>query len=426
MRAPARLRPVAAAAPQSFICRGCRLRSRRPFSSTASVAASPPPPPASGLAHLSSRRLISISGPDAAKYLQGVITAGIAGPGGEPRQAGFYAAFLGAQGRVLHDVFVYPDTLGVGGADAKLGESFLVEVDADQATTLQKHIRRYKLRAKFAARLLDQDEFSVWQAWDDSRPSIPVADGRASVEEAQAAAPKPGNVILLRDPRLPALGYRVLAAGGSSAVPPLAAAELDQAPESAYTIRRYLHGVPEGQGELLREQALPLESNMDVAGGIDFHKGCYVGQELTIRTKHRGVVRKRVLPCVLYGPEQGMPTELTYQPGIEVAGSEAGLLGAENLPGELSIGRVGKKGRSAGKWLKGVGNVGLALCRLEIMTDVVLPGETAASTYTPEDEFVIQEKLEGDEVGQAFKIKAFVPLWLRQGLNETPRPGTPM
>lgn len=420
MRPPASFRPVGATFTPtgSFVCRSCRL-GRRPVSSATTappgpaIAASPPPPHSSGIARLSSRRLISVSGPDAAKYLQGVITASITDPAGEARRSGFYAAFLSAPGRVLHDVFVYPDTLGVassgGSGDAKLGESFLIEVDADEAERLQKHIRRYKLRAKFAVRLLEQGEWSVWQAWDDGDPSI---GGLASMADAEQQ-----HGVILRDPRLPALGYRLLAARDG----PPPQVDLAQAPESAYQIRRYLHGVPEGQDEVLREQALPLEANMDAAGAIDFRKGCYVGQELTIRTKHRGVVRKRVLPCVLYAPEQAMPAELAYHPGIELA-SEPRPAGAENLPSGLSIGRVGKKGRSAGKWLKGVGNVGLALCRLEIMTDVVLPGETASATYNPEDEFVIQERLDADQVGQAFKIKAFVPLWLRQGLNQTPHP----
>ena len=67
--------------------------------------------------------------------------------------------------------------------------------------------------------------------------------------------------------------------------------------------------------------------------------------------------------------------------------------------------------------LKGVGNVGLALCRLEIMTDIVLPGETAAPAYNPEDEFTLQHKLGDDSEDLSVKIKAFVPDWLRQGLD---------
>ncbi|CRK46872.1 hypothetical protein BN1723_020167, partial [Verticillium longisporum] len=110
------------------------------------------------------------------------------------------------------------------------------------------------------------------------------------------------------DRRAPGMGYRLVRKG--DAAPAL---DLEQVDEQAYTLRRYLRGVAEGQGEMLREHALPQESNLDYMGGIEYHKGCYVGQELTIRTKHRGVVRKRILPCVLYNEGDAMPTELAYR-----------------------------------------------------------------------------------------------------------------
>lgn len=404
MRLPSRLRPPPAALTSSpgpfFICRNC-LGSNRPFSSTTS-------PPQSAYTHLSSRRLISVSGPDAAKYLQGVITASITKPDGSARTAGFYSAFLNAQGRVLHDVFVYPDVLG----DSNPAESFLVEVDAAEAERLVRHIKRYKLRAKFAVRLLDGEEGRVWHAWDDRGTELDTITVEGQVRDGS---------IVLRDPRSPTLGYRIVSTSSSAAAPKLGV-ELDEAEEEKYQIRRYLHGIPEGQSEILYETALPLESNMDVMGGIDFHKGCYVGQELTIRTKHRGVVRKRILPCVLYGDGDGkvnaQDRELVYQSGIE-AMEDNTFRSAEDIPVGTSIGRAGKKGRSAGKWLRGVGNVGLALCRLEIMTDVVLPGEANSSVFNPADEFVLAEKLEDRQegVGRQAKVKAFVPLWLRQGLE---------
>jgi hypothetical protein len=87
------------------------------------------------------------------------------------------------------------------------------------------------------------------------------------------------------------------------------------------------------------------------------------------------------------------------------------------VPAEASIGRVGKKGRSAGKWLRGVGNVGLALCRLEIMTDVVLTGETGGGGFDAGDEFAVGLAGGGEDgEGQKVKIKAFVPDWLRERL----------
>lgn len=344
--------------------------------------------------------MISVSGPDAPKFLQGIITSSILSADGRPRDTGFYTAFLNATGRVLYDVFIYPDSL-VNGGKAGPGESFLIEVDASEAQRLAAHIKRYKLRAKFNVRLLEKDELTVWQAWDEG--------GGSGLEAASQASD--GSGIQMKDTRAPGLGYRLIRAG--SEAPQL---DLDSVSEEAYQIRRYLNGVPEGQEEIPREHSLPLDSNVDLMGGIDFRKGCYVGQELTIRTKHRGVVRKRILPCILYAPDKAMPDSLAYHPSIETS-SGLGDLDAAMIPSDTSIGRFEKRGRSAGKWLKGVGNIGLALCRLEIMTDVVLPGETAAAAYNPEDEFIMQHKLGEDREDLSVKIKAFVPDWLRQGLD---------
>ncbi|KAF5521106.1 putative transferase CAF17 [Colletotrichum aenigma] len=389
----------------SFVCRSCRQhqqqqRQRRPYSSN--ISPPPPAPPAAGFTALPSRRLISVAGPDAAKFLQGVITANIASKEARARETGFYAAFLNATGRVLHDVFIYPDTAGLGGGAAageqQAGTRFLIEADANEAERLAKHIKRYKLRAKFNVRLLAVDEATVWHAWDDS--GKPVSTDAATLST------------LTRDPRTPVLGYRLVR--GRDAPPQL---DLEATTEDSYTIRRYLQGVAEGQDEIIREHALPQETNMDYMNGIDYHKGCYVGQELTIRTKHRGVVRKRVLPCMIYDVDRAAPQTLQYRPDEDANHGPEGLP-AETIPRETSIGRSGKKGRSAGKWLKGIGNVGLGLCRLEIMTDVVLPGETAASTFDPANEFMLQWGEE--DKSNAVKIKAFVPEWLRNGLNEAP------
>ena len=113
------------------------------------------------------------------------------------------------------------------------------------------------------------------------------------------------------------------------------------------------------------------------------------------------------------------PTEPTIFSEIHEDGVD-GVVG-QMIPEGTSIGRSGKKGRSAGKWLRGVGNVGLALVRLEVMTDVRLPGETAAAAYEPDNEFVMAPKSgeEGDaaEGAPPVKIKAFVPEWLRRGLE---------
>lgn len=376
-----------------------RKQQRRPFSGTVSTQTDL----RAGLTKLTSRRLISVSGPDASKFLQGVITNNINAP---HNANGFYTGFLTAQGRVVHDVIIYPDDLGPEPGK----QSFLIEVDADEAATLHKHIKRYKLRSKFNLKLLDPEERALYHSWND----VDQAGPRTKlIDEVQ----KDGNARAVPDPRVPAFGSRLVVSQTSSSSP---LTDGDLTPESSYHLRRFLLGIPEGQSEIISGTALPLESNMDVMNGIDFRKGCYVGQELTIRTKHRGVVRKRILPCILYsegaapeipadGPGQLGALEKLLKPEVEQG------VKAEMIPQGASIDKVDKKSRSApGKWLRGIGNVGLALCRLEVMTDTVLPGETPG-TYSPQQEFVVS--LGGEEGGEVeakkVKVKAFVPFWLR-------------
>ncbi|KFY25381.1 hypothetical protein V493_04679 [Pseudogymnoascus sp. VKM F-4281 (FW-2241)] len=383
-----------------YICTSCLQSRRARFSTSPRHNANPPPPPQSSYALLPSRRLISLSGPDAPHFLQGVITANIApSTQSTPRTSGFYAAFLNAPGRVLYDVFIYPDSNNLlkGKHDGSGGENWIVEVDARGAETLYKHLKRFRLRSKFDIRLLPEDEMQAWSLWKEDK-SKEVGKGWTphTIPTSSEAVPAPADHIECIDNRAPGMGKRLLLPGGSK--PPAKDTEgLVEADEMSYTIRRYLKGVAEGQDEILRESALPQESNIDYMSGIDYRKGCYVGQELTIRTHHTGVVRKRILPVQLYGAKEEEPKALEYKPEVEIEGP----------PAETQIGRFEKRGRSAGKWLKGVGNVGLALCRLEIMTNA-MQGEGAG--YKEGDEFKFEWKAE-DGAENLVKVKAFVPAW---------------
>lgn len=308
-------------------------------------------------------------------FLHGVITANISPSA--PRTTGFYAAFLNGQGRLLNDVFIYPENTAEK-------QGWLIEVDAKDAARLAKHIKRYKLRAKFDMKLLDEGERNVWSVWREGDASDGVATEGDSIE----------GVLGLDDTRAPGMGRRLILPGGQKPQ-----VDLEETTEESYTVRRYLKGVAEGQDELIKESALPQESNIDYMGGIDYRKGCYVGQELTIRTHHTGVVRKRILPVMLYGKDEPMPTTLEYSPERDLAAT---------VPKETNIGRFEKRGRGAGKWLAGVGNIGLGLCRLEIMTDTVIQGEGGG--YQEGDEFKLEWEVEGGDA-EMLKVKAFVPSW---------------
>ncbi|KAG9230067.1 putative aminomethyl transferase [Amylocarpus encephaloides] len=361
-----------------YICHNCRTShtpaSRQNFSFTStSKLRHPPPSPVAAYTRLNTRRLVAITGPDCVDFLHGVVTQNLHPK--EPRTTGFYTAFLNPQGRLLNDVFIYPYK-GNGGTGMEGQEGYLIEVDAKQVEIFAKLINRYKLRAKLKARIIEPSEAAIWSVW-----------GADSLEDTP-------SITACADTRAPGMGARLILPGGKT--PDV---DLEETGEESYRIRRYLRGVPEGQDELGRESALPQESNVDYMGGIDYRKGCYVGQELTIRTHHTGVVRKRILPIMLYGVDEQMPESLEYEPNKE--------LGVEGRPpAGTGIGRFEKRGRSAGKFVAGVGNIGLGLCRLEVMTDIRLGPESVG--YKVDDEFTLEWTVEGDK-SEMVKVKAFVP-----------------
>ncbi|EFE37277.1 hypothetical protein TRV_08088 [Trichophyton verrucosum HKI 0517] len=388
----------------SPICGRCLLRTRRQllrnriYSQIRHNHTNPPAPPPSGYSHLNNRSLISISGIDSTSFLQGLITRNLSVPKNSPPVTSpFYAAFLNSQGRILNDVFIYPFET----ASSPAGEmEYLIELDKETSEGLLKHFRRHKLRSKLKFRALDDGERSVWSIWDDGNTS--------AWHESEAF--KENNAIVCPDGRAPGMGYRVIASGGKLPSRITEAFPGDETSIEAYTLRRMLRGVGEGQIEMPRESALPMDSNIDIMNGIDFRKGCYVGQELTIRTHHRGVVRKRILPVQLYESTKTLPTSdmPIYDPDTSITPPPSGA--------EANISKVGaSKGRSAGKFLNGIGNVGLAVCRLEIMTDIALTGES--TQYDANQEFKItwdSTEVGGANIADQPKVKAFVPPWIKE------------
>lgn len=337
-----------------------------------------------------------------------------------PRRTGSYSAFLNSQGRVLHDVFIYPITKGpLSSSSSNTDEeaAWLIEVDKSEVVNLIKHLKKHKLRSKLTLRALEDGEHSVWAAWnqqsDESRWSAYNLDSdllSSHLSTNDGSAPVVGCV----DTRAPGFGTRFVTPGSDDLQTHLVDEAKIQGSEVAleeYTLRRILYGVAEGQQEIIREGSLPMEYNMDVARAIDFRKGCYVGQELTIRTHHTGVVRKRILPVQLYATDADVAAVSSstpvYDPETNLALPPLGS----------NISRVGtRKGRSAGKFITGIGNVGLALCRLEMMTDISLTGE--GSQYNPLQEFQVawdaSEMAATSQETADVKIKALVPSWLRE------------
>ncbi|EON70022.1 hypothetical protein W97_09288 [Coniosporium apollinis CBS 100218] len=419
---------------------------RQPFSSSTTLqnSSNPPPPPPSGVSALPHRRLISLSGRDAAKFLQGLTTNNVS----PFATTGWYTAFLNAQGRVLYDCFVYPASSvrgyrewlsGEGGGKGGDGLDWgcFIEVDGSVLEEVTKHLKRHKLRSKVNIKAVGEGEWGVWAAWDDTAPSasshsdLGTEEGRRHIDRSSSSDSAGStnltntstSLIHIPDSRAPKFGHRIVSTttSSTSSSPPLPPPlqHLPQTTPPSYHLRRLLHGIPEGPSEIPPTSALPLEHNMDLMSGIDFRKGCYVGQELTIRTKHTGVVRKRVLPVQLYRTDSAEPERLRYD--ADWAGptptppKDADIKNFDALGG-------GRKGRAAGKFITSVGNVGLAMCRLEMMTDIRLTAESAgAGAHVPGTEFgikwVVDEPLEGREGAgreEVVKVKAFVPDWHRE------------
>ena len=224
--------------------------------------------PNPSFALLPHRSVIAVGGPDRAEFLQGLISndTGKVGPG----QA-IWAALLTPQGRFLNDMFVVEDGSG----------TFLLETERERAAALARKLKMYTLRSKVTV----EDRSAAMEVavvfGPDAEKVLPVAGATAFI-----------------DPRLPELGVRVLAPTGQ-ATALLGPAE---APLADYEAMRLRLGVPDGSRDLPVEKALLLESGFDELHGVDWNKGCYMGQELTARTKYRGLIKRRLFPVRIEGP----------------------------------------------------------------------------------------------------------------------------
>ena len=235
------------------------------------------------IARLDSRALIRVSGPDARPFLHNLLTQDVETlAGGELR----FGALLSPPGRLLFDLFLLGEADGV-----------LLDVAADRRDALLQRLTMYKLRARVT---LEADDGHVFVCWPG------VAEG------------------FITDPRLPALGGRRY--GGDVAA---------DAKEADWQAHRLALGVPDPASDALSDKTYPIEANFDLLNGVDFQKGCFVGQETTSRMKRRGSIRNRMLPLAFDGPPPPF--------------------GAEVLNGDLR----------AGELLTGMDGAAMALLRLD-------------------------------------------------------------
>ena len=263
-------------------------------------------------AYLSDRGVVRVGGEDATSFLQGLLTNDVERlKSGEAR----YAALLTPQGKILFDMLVVR-------ISAEKGAAYLLDCAAAQAADLAKRLGFYKLRAKVA--IADESaELGVVAAWNGAPDSAPAR-------------------IVYPDPRDPRLGWRAI-------LPRARAVALGEADENQYETIRIGAGAPKGGVDFAYGDAFPHDANLDLINGVDFEKGCYVGQEVVSRMRHRGSARKRVARVRI---EAAAPA-----PGTPI------------LDGALAVGTLGSSsGREA-----------LALVRLDRVEEAKAAGRTLSA-----------------------------------------------
>jgi folate-binding protein YgfZ len=272
--------------------------------------------PEARFALLEDRGILAVSGADCRVFLQGLVSNDVEKvTPGQTR----YAALLTPQGRYLQD-FMMIESAG----------AIWLETEAARLGDLKRRLSIYRLRAKAA--LDEQPELAVAAVFGDGTHSA------MRLSEQPGAARSFASGVAFVDPRLAALGVRcILPCTELRAA--LQGAGFAEASFAAYDSLRLGLGIPDGDRDLVREKSILLEAGFDELNGVDWEKGCYIGQELTARTKYRGLIKKRLLPVEIDGPAPAPGTIVTVD-GREV--------------GEMRSAREGR---------------GLALLRIEAVTE---------------------------------------------------------
>ncbi|MEM1313302.1 MAG: folate-binding protein [Pseudomonadota bacterium] len=251
------------------------------------------------------RRLVRLSGPEARPFLQDLVTNDVT-PAAEDRAV--YAALLTPQGKFVADFLV----LGDG------PEDLVLDVDAAAAPPLAQALARYRLRRPVG---IAEAPWAAYALWGAPAPQAPAP---------QAPAPQaPAGARLLPDPRDPALGHRLYVEDPAAAAETLAALAAAEAPLAAYDALRVAAAVPATGVELTPDTYI-LEAGFERLNGVDFRKGCFVGQEIVARMKHKTDLRKGLVRVAVEGPAPAPGAEILSQDG-RPAGALYTTAGGEGL-----------------------------------------------------------------------------------------------
>jgi len=258
---------------------------------------------------LPDRGVVKVAGDEARKFLNGLVTADVDEVTPEVAR---YAALLTPQGKIIVDGIVAEAPRNDGGG-------FLIDCPRALSATLVQRLNFYKLRAKVLAEDLS-DSLGVLAAW---------GGGGGDTEHGFAFV----------DPRLPALGLRVLLPP-HLAVPAATALGAEMCDAEAYEAHRIALGVPRGGLDFSYGDAYPHEIDMDQLHGVDFDKGCYVGQEVVSRIEHRARARTRIVPVAFdaFAPDVGV--------AVMAGDREVGTMGSAAAGRGLAMLRLDRVGEA--------------------------------------------------------------------------------
>lgn len=263
-------------------------------------------------AFLPDRGVVKVAGEDARSFLNGLVTTDLdrLKPG-----LGRFGALLTPQGKIIVDFLITEVPAGHGGG-------FLIDCPKALADSLATKLKFYKLRAKVTVESLDLGVLAAWDGQPAAQPDLAFAD-----------------------PRNEALGTRILIPEDlKQKLSDLIGAELVDAAD--YEAHRIALGVPRGGLDFMYSDAFPHETNMDRLAGVDFDKGCYVGQEVVSRMQHRGTARTRSVKVLL--------DDLSPEVGVSV------------MAGDKQVGTMGSSAQGKG----------IALVRIDRVADALDAGQS--------------------------------------------------
>lgn len=259
---------------------------------------------------LDDRGLIGVTGGETRSFLQGLISNDIDKVGAT---RAIYTSLLTPQGKFLHDFFIAEL------ATDEEPDALVIECEAGRQADLERRLTFYKLRA-------DVSFTDLTERYGVTALIGKEAFAAVGLGEKTGTATGFGGGVVFADARLAAMGARAILPQGTGEVA-LNEAGFASGERSAYEHLRLEHGLPDGSRDIIVEKFFPLECGLEELNGIDYDKGCYVGQELTARTHHRGTIKKRLMRVDVEGPlpEPGTP-----------------ILADGKKAGEIRTGRDGK------------------------------------------------------------------------------------